>query len=199
MARVSQEHLDARRRQILDAARRCFVLNGFHATSMQDILYEANLSAGGLYRYFRSKDDIIAAIATDSLAEVTRAFEGALDSDPPPPLDEALGYLFASLEQLSNTQHLDRLAIQVWAEALRSPSVAERVTESANSVRDILTRLVEMYQTHDMISRDVPAEHVARLLAGLVPGFMVQHALFGDVDAAMLRDAVRAIANSTNI
>ncbi|MGW9069182.1 helix-turn-helix domain-containing protein, partial [Streptomyces yangpuensis] len=52
MARVSQAHLDARRRQILDGATRCFTRNGFHATSMQDVLKEVDLSAGAVYRYF---------------------------------------------------------------------------------------------------------------------------------------------------
>lgn len=63
MARVSQEHLDARRRQILDGAARCFARDGFHATSMQDVLKEVGLSAGAVYRYFTGKEDLIAAIA----------------------------------------------------------------------------------------------------------------------------------------
>jgi TetR/AcrR family transcriptional regulator, transcriptional repressor of aconitase len=86
MPRVSQEHLDARRRQIIDAARRCFVRNGFHATSMQDVLAEARLSAGAVYRYFPGKDDIIAAIADDALAEISQAVQRVLDTDPAPPL-----------------------------------------------------------------------------------------------------------------
>ena len=52
MPKVSDAHRAARRRQILDAARRRFVRNGFHATSMQDIFAEAGLSAGAVYRYF---------------------------------------------------------------------------------------------------------------------------------------------------
>ena len=48
MARVSQEHLDARRRQILEGAARCFARDGFHSTTMQDILRETGLSAGAV-------------------------------------------------------------------------------------------------------------------------------------------------------
>jgi AcrR family transcriptional regulator len=124
MPRVSQEHLDARRRQILDAARRCFVRNGFHATSMQDVLSEANLSAGAVYRYFRSKDDIIAAIAIDALAEVTSAFEDVFDTDTPPPVEEVLGRILTTIQRLDDTQDLAKVAIQVWGEALRSPTLA---------------------------------------------------------------------------
>jgi len=36
--KVSDAHLAARRRQILDAAARCFARDGFHRTSMQDIV-----------------------------------------------------------------------------------------------------------------------------------------------------------------
>ena len=193
MPRVSQEHLDARRRQILDAARRCFVRNGFHATSMQDILSEANLSAGAVYRYFRSKDDIIAAIAIDALAEVTGAFEDVFDTDNPPPVEEVLGRILTTIQRLDDTQDLAKVAIQVWGEALRSPTLAERFAEAIDSVRLILTRLVEAYQERGLITRDVPADHVTPVLIGLVHGLMVQHALLGEVDAAVFGDGLRAL------
>ena len=46
------------------AAWKCFSRNGFHSTSMADVIAEAGLSAGAVYLYFRSKDDIIVAVAT---------------------------------------------------------------------------------------------------------------------------------------
>ena len=61
--RVSEAHLAARRQQILDAARTCFLRNGFHQTSMQDVIREAGLSVGAVYRYFPSKNDLITALA----------------------------------------------------------------------------------------------------------------------------------------
>ena len=46
MPRVSEAHLAARREQIIEAATRCFLRNGFHQTSMQDVIKEAGLSVG---------------------------------------------------------------------------------------------------------------------------------------------------------
>src|SRR2546426_5003620 len=65
MPKVSEEHLDARRRQIVDAAIVCFARDGFHRATMQDICREAQLSPGAIYRYFASKDEIIEAIADE--------------------------------------------------------------------------------------------------------------------------------------
>lgn len=62
MPRVSQSYLDARRRQIMDAAITCFAREGFHRATMQDIVAETGLSAGAIYRYFWSKEDIVAAL-----------------------------------------------------------------------------------------------------------------------------------------
>src|SRR6516165_10545869 len=69
--KVSQQYRDARRDQILDAARRCFLRDGFHATSMQDLFAEASLSSGAVYSYFTSKDDVIVAIAEENMRGVT--------------------------------------------------------------------------------------------------------------------------------
>ena len=70
MPKVSQQHRDARREQILAAARRCFLRDGFHATSMQDLFAESGLSSGAVYSYFASKDDVIEAIAEENIRGV---------------------------------------------------------------------------------------------------------------------------------
>src|SRR5437764_14430124 len=78
MPRVSDEHLDARRRQIIDAAIVCFARDGFHRATMQDVCREAHLSAGAIYRYFSSKDAIIEAIADARHAREAEFMERAL-------------------------------------------------------------------------------------------------------------------------
>ena len=61
MPKVSQAHLDARRAQILEAALTCFARNGFHRTTMQEIVKQSRLSPGAIYNYFASKEQIIEA------------------------------------------------------------------------------------------------------------------------------------------
>src|SRR3981081_4689616 len=86
MRRADTQRQSDRRLEILDAAQRCFVRSGFHGASMQEICAEAEMSPGNLYRYFPSKEALIAGIcernraeAADSFLEVDRApgfFEG---------------------------------------------------------------------------------------------------------------------------
>jgi AcrR family transcriptional regulator len=52
----------AKRRQILDGARRMFLAHGFDAASMNEIAREAGVSKGTLYVYFKSKEELFEAI-----------------------------------------------------------------------------------------------------------------------------------------
>ena len=70
MPKVSAQYRDERRAHILAAARRCFVRDGFHQTSMQDLVREAGMSSGAVYRYFASKDAMIVAIAEENLDQI---------------------------------------------------------------------------------------------------------------------------------
>src|SRR5205085_622478 len=63
MPKISLEHEQMRRGQILAAASRCFNLRGYRATSMEDVAREATLSIGALYTYFASKEDLFGALA----------------------------------------------------------------------------------------------------------------------------------------
>lgn len=60
---------EAQRERILVAAQKCFIAHGFHAASMATICDTAQMSAGLIYRYFHSKNEIILAIIERQLQE----------------------------------------------------------------------------------------------------------------------------------
>jgi AcrR family transcriptional regulator len=193
MVRMSQEHMDARRRQILDAARRCFARKGFHATSMHDLQTEAGLSTGAVYRYFSGKEGIIAAIASEALAEVTVSFEERGGTEPPD-LDDLVDLVMSSLRPpLSPSQESVGLLVQIWGEALRSPSLAARLREVMGGVRALIGGVVARHQDGGRLPPGVPPEHVADALIALVDGFAVRRAVYGDADPAAFRDGLRAL------
>ncbi|MFJ8537898.1 TetR/AcrR family transcriptional regulator [Streptomyces sp. NPDC093591] len=199
MARVSQAHLDARRRQILDGAAICFARNGFHATSMQDVLKEVDLSAGAVYRYFSGKEELIGAIVAEVLGSVRAAFEEAARQTPPPPPDElitsVLGRTLAARDSLvvDGRPAFPRLVIQVWTETLRNEELAAVLREGYGSVRASWSKIVEGYQKAGMMRTDVEPDHVARTMISAVLGFIAQQSLFGPAPVEVLRDGLRAL------
>ncbi|WP_369167479.1 TetR/AcrR family transcriptional regulator [Streptomyces sp. R28] len=199
MARVSQAHLHARRRQILDGAARCFARNGFHATSMQDVLKEVDLSAGAVYRYFSGKEELIAAIVGEVLGQVREGFEEAARSSPPPPPDRlvssVMSRVLAAKEYLTvdGRPAFPRLVIQVWPETLRNDDLAALLREGYGAVQETWTRIVQSYQDAGMMRPDVSPEHVARTMMAAAMGFLAQQALFGPAPVEVLQDGLRAL------
>ncbi|MET7479876.1 TetR/AcrR family transcriptional regulator [Streptomyces sp. NPDC005648] len=201
MARVSQEHLDARRRQILDGAAICFARNGFHATSMQDVLKEVDLSAGAVYRYFSGKEALIAAIVEEVLGLVREGFEEAALADPPPPPDllvaTVLGRILATMEFLTvdGRPAFPRLVVQVWAETLRNEELAAVLRDGYGAVQTSWGRIVQAYQDTGMMRPDVAPDHVARTMMAAAMGFLAQQALFEPMPSEILQDGLRALSS----
>lgn len=199
MARVSQEHLDARRRQILDGAALCFARNGFHATSMQDVLKEVGLSAGAVYRYFGGKEELIGAIVGEVLEWIQATFEAAAKETPPPPPDVLVGRALAQVLDSGpgapdgEASYFPRLIVQVWAETLRNEELAAVMNQGYAKVRVAWVKIVEGYQAAGMMRDDVPADHVARVMVAAAQGFAAQLALFDEVPVAALQDGLRGL------
>src|SRR5687768_2076860 len=122
MPRVSAEHLAARRQQILDAARRCFVTNGFHATSMQQVIAEAGLSVGAVYRYFPSKSELIAGVAEELAAGITAQLQSIADA-PERSLVDVMDGAIGIVDANAGPDGALPIAVQVWAEAQRDPAL----------------------------------------------------------------------------
>jgi TetR/AcrR family transcriptional repressor of uid operon len=149
MPRVSTAFKDDRRAEILDAARRCVARTGFHQTSMQEICTEAGMSPGNLYRYFPSKESIIAAIAERDRAEVGQELGAAQFTDD----------FFATFEALARHHLVERnaddvgLCTEMVAESRRNPAIGRIMQEFDKEVH---ARLVAMMRAAAQRG-DIPA------------------------------------------
>jgi AcrR family transcriptional regulator len=173
MPKVTGEHFAARRRQILDAAAACFAREGFHRTSMQDIVRESGISAGLIYRYFTGKDDMIAAIVADW--HERRAV--VLGDDP------AAGFLRVLLGVGDPAARPElRLAVQVWAETVRSPRVRELARDNVDRARRLAAA--------ELAGLSAEPDALARVLVAIYQGLVLQTLWDDGVDHAAYARAV---------
>jgi TetR/AcrR family transcriptional regulator, transcriptional repressor of aconitase len=193
MPKVSPEYRDARRAQILGAARRCFLRNGFHETSMQDVFAEARLSSGAVYRYFDGKEDMIVALAEENMREVVAMIHGLATNDPQLGLGAALAQVLEVVGAKQTDERFGAMAVLVWSEALRNKAIAKRFEETLAPMRADLTEVVRQHQANRTLPADAPADAIATLLMSVIPGFILQLALFGPETVKHVPDAARAL------
>ena len=193
MPRVSQQYKDDQRAEILAAARRCFVRNGFHRTSMQDVFTEAGKSAGAVYRYFPRKEDIIVGVASQNLDDITEVLRTALIRDDG---ERAAGEVMAELLEAVTERHHDKqladMALMVWSEALRNPALAKRLEAAIATMSQDMAALVRSRQQAGTWT-GAPADMTARVILSVLPGFLLNLALLGPRGVAGFPDAVRAL------
>ncbi|MET9125928.1 TetR/AcrR family transcriptional regulator [Streptomyces sp. NPDC004528] len=193
MPKVTQEYMDARRAQILDAARRCFLRDGFHQTSMQDLFAESGLSAGVVYRHFASKNEMITAIVEENMRDVL-AMVNSVARDRP---GSSLGDLMADVLEIVRTktaeQNIAGLSVLAWSESLRNPSLAEQFDVLMTRLRSALTDVVRENQQRGSLARTVSPESVAATLVCVLPGYILQLAMGDAKTIEGVSDALRAL------
>ena len=193
---VTDAHREARRRQVLDAAIECFTRDGFHRTTMQDIIAEAGLSAGAIYGYFQSKDELIEAIADERHAREAGLVEAAEAQDHPVDAIREAARLFLSSLSDEQERKRRRLGIQGWAEALRNPDVGKLVRKGTDQVRRHLSGLVREAQERGELPAEADADAMARVMVSIFQGFVLQQAWDPRVRPGPYLDAVEVILDS---
>jgi AcrR family transcriptional regulator len=191
MPKVTQEHLDARRRQIENAAMRCFAREGFHRTTMQDIFQEAELSPGAVYSYFPGKDEIVRAIVVDVMRFLGETAAALIEPLPDGRLrrpGEALAKLIADYREfpIGTFDEFARLFPHLVGELLRDAELNAAVQTGLERVRAGYELLARAAQERGELDPEIDPVHIGRLLIALVQGLLIQYAVYGgrvDVDA----------------
>jgi AcrR family transcriptional regulator len=199
MPKLSDTTRAQRRQHILTSAWRCFSRDGFHATSMDDVIAATGMSSSAVYRYFRSKEQIIRASAEEGVANVRQIFVALLDRDPCPDPAETLTFLVAELHRRTDNPDYDmtRLALQTWAETLRDPVLHHRVRQLYVDALEHAAELAQRWCDNGYLPSGADTKAVAATLFSIMQGLVMMHHVVDDIPAHALRTGVALLGAAT--
>ena len=127
MPKLKPEELETRRREIIEAARACFLRSGFHRTTTDEICREANITPGGLYHYFGSKEELIAAVIDQSAqTAVDRMRELISEAINAESAFRQVSQFFAQTMTDPDIDNATRFELEVWVEGLKNERLFEK-------------------------------------------------------------------------
>jgi len=159
----------ARREQILKAARHCFIENGYHPTRMDDIARAADLSKGGVYFHFKSKQDVFASLVEEEYAKSIGFLRRVMEADSS--IAEKMQFIGRHyLEYFEAAPEAPRFFIVMGEMALRDEALAKRLLEMQRSFIEAVHQLLDQGAKAGIVREDVDTQVVAAMLKALLDG-----------------------------
>lgn len=191
MARIKDEALHVRRRkEITLAAERCFAEKGLRQTTMQEICEAASISAGTLYHYFPSKDDIISALAEEEgqeNRELLTYLRG--EKDVVKGLKRATPDIIKSLSDPMSA----KLLIEIAAEASRNPEIGAPFQAMEAEFITALRGLLDAGQRAGTVDPKLDTDATAFLLLSILDGLGGQYAFPVEVSKRRVIKTVQTV------
>ena len=178
------------RQRVLEAALRCFVRKGFHGTSMHEICAEADMSPGGVYRHFPSKDAIITAIAEHE-REMSRQFLCRLDVTENV-LETLFDTGFAWMRDME-ARSAAALCVEVLAEAHRNPRIREIFQRNLAEARSALRAALARAQANGEIAADTDLEIAVTVFMALGDGLLARMPLEPEMNPDRIEPGLRVL------
>lgn len=161
MPRVSEDHLAARRRQILDGARRCFAEYGYDKATVRRLEQAIGLSRGAIFHHFRDKDTLFFELARQDAARMaeTAAQEGLI---------RVMRDLLAAPEQFDWLATRLEIARKLRNDPEFHRGWTEHAAQLSAATTDRLNRQKQAGRLRSDVSRDVLHCYLDVVLDGLV-------------------------------
>lgn len=114
VAQRREREREARRHHILDAAQRVFYARGFALATMEEVAEEAQLGKGTLYIYFRTKEDLLAGVASRHQRRMIGRFEQET-TQATDGLDTIRRMLLAYADHMAEPREHLKMVVSRWA------------------------------------------------------------------------------------
>jgi len=190
MPKITDDHRADRRRQIGNAALRCFSRKGFEGTSMSDIIAESGLSAGAIYIHYKNKQDLVRYVVSDVLQGRSNDLIGLAALDPLPHPAEVVRTFVSEMTSELGGAHI---LVQVWSIAAREPELAGMITDFIAELRRLYAGYFAAWFRQcglDGASAEARAAAIVPVIVGICQGYILQAAIVPGFDPDQYLDAV---------
>jgi len=157
---------EGKRQEIIAAAMRCFIRDGFRGASTSDICAESRISPGNLYHYFESKEAILKTAGEVALAAAAVRFRRILEGP------DVISALISEIEQAKS--RIERggrlLLLDIFAESGRNPAIAQILHEASRTIIGLIAEFVRRGQAQGKVNKDLDPDVTASVLLGIADG-----------------------------
>jgi TetR/AcrR family transcriptional repressor of nem operon len=182
--RVSREKAAANRERIIDAAGALFRTKGFGGIGVADIMKAADLTHGGFYGHFASKDDLVAQASQRAMARAAVNWGKVVGGAPGKPYTALLNHYLSPHHRDDPGQGCAFAALSGDA-ARSSKSVREAFAEGLEPLIDILAAAIPGR------SKAVRRRKALAAMAGLVGALTLARAVGDATLSEEILDAAR--------
>jgi AcrR family transcriptional regulator len=179
--KVPKAYLEARRAEILGAASKCFMEKGFHNTTMQDIYKATNLSAGAVYNYFSSKEDIVVAAVKAFQEWSLSSITSLISENPHETIIKFIQFWLSIIKQNDISKRVS-VELDFYSEATRNSSIREAVLKNQDATHAKLIELIKHNQRAGVFNAELDPLAIARAMMGMVFGIAIHKSLDPEVD-----------------
>jgi TetR/AcrR family transcriptional regulator, repressor for uid operon len=166
MRTVNPEKHEKKRLEILAAAKRCFIRDGFRGASIASICAEAKISPGHLYHYFASKEAIIEAITKESLNRAIASKRHIKKNE------DRVTALLAELQdkEYLRNKGLCTFRFEMFAEAGRNRSIGNILKKQGQMLLEFLAEFIRDGQEDGQIDPSLDVKIAAATLLSIIDG-----------------------------
>ncbi len=177
MPRITEDKKEARRQQLLDAARTRLAGRGYRDVSVDEICSAAELSKGTFYGYFESKQAMLLALLDEEMGQLEQSL-AEISSRPASKGETHLREFTRGVLREAEDPGRVQLRADLWALATTDEVVRSRLNEAVARrralLRDALDRMLERDDLR--LPREL-ANAVASILLALGDGLVLHSAL----------------------
>ncbi len=181
MRLTREERKSMTRSRILDAARRLFLRQGFHATSLEQISEEAGFTKGAVFSNFDSKADLFLALLDLRFAERVEELDRAAAARQRLTIeDEIRGAARAWMETSHQPADWSLLLSEFWAYASRHPDLRRELALRHERVLNALADRIESTAAALGLQLVLPAREMAKGAWATAQGIVLEQLVVGD-------------------
>lgn len=192
MPKVTEQHLEAKRELILQAAIACFARDGFHKTKMSDIAEMAGVSDGLAYRYFSGKEEIVREAIKFATGSPELVDVEALDDDVESVVDLIVRMSFQRFAR-SDRRTTVGIRMRSWSEALENDDIRDQVVDRWVKYDPVMEGVWSRAQVQGSVPGHLDAAAIAQVILAIHDGLDVQWALDPSIDVEACREVVLAL------
>ena len=201
--KIETEAKASTRDKLIETARQLFLVQGYEATGIAEILREAGVNSGSLYYFFKTKEDLLLAVLDWYTANLYPQVIDPVFARVGDPIERVFGILEGYRIMLTITDcrmgcPIGNLALEM---SERSEAVREKIALNFENWRKVIRQC--LVEAGDRLAAEVDRNQLSILILTVMEGAVMQsraHRSLDPYDASvtLLRDYVDRLSASGN-